>query len=277
MQKRCHDWAGVKFVDCIFAPIEVSAQTNGCATFSRGQNSNSDRITVENSYYIQSLGTMQGEMAYTTPPANVTYVTMTSAGVKVYVRKTLVTNVAATAISANAATIRWTGFGDRYNLRYSEGGLAKVTLSVPNDIWDDGTGYQMLLNKDHNTFGPVNIYTAEKTNLYLGADNTLHYPWAEGMTFFNVNACRAYFHLKNGLTAGEPTSQSESGIRAFVLNFGDSSEQTGIKETIYPTPGSTSAWEGSAEEWYSLDGRRINGKPTARGIYINNNRKIVIK
>lgn len=29
--------------------------------------------------------------------------------------------------------------------------------------------------------------------------------------------------------------------------------------------------------WYSLDGRRLNGKPTQRGMYINNGRKTVIK
>ena len=29
--------------------------------------------------------------------------------------------------------------------------------------------------------------------------------------------------------------------------------------------------------WYSLDGRRLNGKPTTKGLYINNGRKVVIK
>ncbi len=40
------------------------------------------------------------------------------------------------------------------------------------------------------TYSPVSIYTDEKTNLYLGADNTLYYPTATG---FKVNACRGYF------------------------------------------------------------------------------------
>lgn len=39
----------------------------------------------------------------------------------------------------------------------------------------------------------------------------------------------------------------------------------------------SSAWEGSGCAWYSLDGRRLSGKPAVRGIYINNGRKIVIK
>jgi len=31
-----------------------------------------------------------------------------------------------------------------------------------------------------------------------------------------------------------------------------------------------------AEIWYTLDGRQLNGKPTTRGIYINNGRKVLI-
>ena len=29
--------------------------------------------------------------------------------------------------------------------------------------------------------------------------------------------------------------------------------------------------------WYTLDGRRLSGKPTAKGVYINNGNKLVIK
>ncbi len=71
------------------------------------------------------------------------------------------------------------------------------------------------------TYSPVNIYTEEKTNLYLGAGNTLYYPLNAN---FNVNACRAYFTLKSGLVAGEPAG----GVRAFVLNFGEGSDTNGI-------------------------------------------------
>lgn len=33
----------------------------------------------------------------------------------------------------------------------------------------------------------------------------------------------------------------------------------------------------SLSEWYTLDGRRLAGKPTVKGLYINNGRKVVIK
>ena len=31
------------------------------------------------------------------------------------------------------------------------------------------------------------------------------------------------------------------------------------------------------EDWYSLDGRKLNGRPTERGIYIHNGRKVIMK
>ena len=73
------------------------------------------------------------------------------------------------------------------------------------------------------TYSPVNIYTEAKTNLYLGAGNYLYYPQDEN---FQVNACRAYFKLKNGLTAGEPAGE-QTGVRAIVLNF-DGEDTQGI-------------------------------------------------
>ena len=29
--------------------------------------------------------------------------------------------------------------------------------------------------------------------------------------------------------------------------------------------------------WYTLDGRQLNGKPTEKGVYIVNNKKVIIK
>ncbi|MBR1791244.1 MAG: hypothetical protein IJ754_05780 [Bacteroidaceae bacterium] len=31
------------------------------------------------------------------------------------------------------------------------------------------------------------------------------------------------------------------------------------------------------DAWYTLDGRRLNGRPTQRGVYVNNRKKVVIK
>ena len=31
------------------------------------------------------------------------------------------------------------------------------------------------------------------------------------------------------------------------------------------------------DEWYSLDGRRLQSQPTQKGVYINNGKKVIIK
>ncbi len=48
---------------------------------------------------------------------------------------------------------------------------------------------------------------------------------------------------------------------------------TGITD---PTPNPSPTGAGS-DAWYSLDGRRISGEPSTKGVYINNGRKVVIK
>ena len=45
-------------------------------------------------------------------------------------------------------------------------------------------------------------------------------------------------------------------------------EASGIHSVEYRQP--------TSDRWYSLDGRRLNGKPSVKGVFINNGRKIVI-
>lgn len=117
------------------------------------------------------------------------------------------------------------------------------------------------------TYAPVTIGTeGDKTKLYLGSNNELYYP-NDAMT---IGCQRAYFQLAEGLTADEPVSGSNAKqIRAFMLNFGDD-KTTDISTTKSET-------RNNADGWYSIDGRRLAGKPTKRGIYINNGLKVVIK
>ena len=121
------------------------------------------------------------------------------------------------------------------------------------------------------TYSPTVIYEEgdAKHNLYLGASNTIYYPTRTG---FEVKACRAYFVLKNGLTAGEPTSTQQAPARAFVLNFGNGDEATGIIEMNVDAEANF-----QLSAWYTLDGRRLSGKPMQSGLYINNGKKVVIK
>lgn len=114
------------------------------------------------------------------------------------------------------------------------------------------------------TYSPVSIGTeGDNTKLYLGAGDTLY--WPNGTMAINTH--RAFFQLGN-LIAGEP-KEGQTGINAFVLNFGDGTE-TGISLTSNPS-------SLTSDSWYTLDGRKLNGKPKAKGIYINNGQKVVLK
>ena len=152
--EESNEWAAVKFTNCLFAPSEVNVDNDGSATFSRGRNNNlSDYIIIENSYYTRSLGTMQGEMAYTTPPANVTSEAKTIAGITVYVKNTPVTDVAATGITPNTAIISWTGTDacSNYQVRYR----VKQNTDVYSTSFEDGLpeGWTTFDNDDDNEYG----------------------------------------------------------------------------------------------------------------------------
>ena len=111
-------------------------------------------------------------------------------------------------------------------------------------------------------YAPV-IYAAgvvDKSVLFMKGDDALYYPNGSGVT--NIDAFHAYFIL-NGITAGDIIEQ-EGRI---VLNFDD--ESTSI--SLISNPGEES------DSWYTIDGRRLNGKPTKKGIYIVNGKKVVIK
>lgn len=180
------------------------------------------------------------------------------------------------ALTLNFADADYIKAGRPYIVKWTPGaGESASIVENPyfNDVYITATPVEALTTDDdcvtfQGCYSPTVIYEegTEKHNLYLGDANTLYYPTAEG---FTVNACRAYFTLKDDLIAGEPSSQ-QANVRAFVLNFGDDS--TGIISVS-----KESRSEGVADAWYSLDGRKLNVKPTAKGLYINNGRKIIIK
>jgi hypothetical protein len=85
----------------------------------------------------------------------------------------------------------------------------------------------------------------------MGAANKLYWPQSGA----SIGAFRAYFEIADG-----------ASIKAFNLNLGD---ETGLD--LIPAL----AQDDSA--WYSLDGKRLSGKPCQKGIYIQNGKKVIIK
>ena len=104
------------------------------------------------------------------------------------------------------------------------------------------------------TYARMSWDTQNKSILFVGDNNNLHWP-EEGA---GLGACRAYFELADGQHA-----------REFVLNFGE-----GEKTEIVEIDNGQLTIDNS---WYDLNGRKLNGKPTKKGLYIVNGRKVVIK
>jgi hypothetical protein len=82
-----------------------------------------------------------------------------------------------------------------------------------------------------------------------------------------IGSCRAYFQLK-GIEVGE--GDESTTVRSFNMNFGE--EQT----SSLPQPLQREGSQATAE-WYTLDGRRLSGKPSRAGMYIYNGKVVVIK
>ncbi len=56
-------------------------------------------------------------------------------------------------------------------------------------------------------------------------------------------------------------------------------EYTGIEISIATgiDHGQMDSVKGKSEEWFTIDGQKLNGKPTKKGVYINNGQQVVIK
>ena len=164
--------------------------------------------------------------------------------------------------------------GTPYIIKWAKADGYDVADPAVRDITDP-VFTNVTISKGFNDFNSIDGYvhfkgrysaktytTEEKSTLLLSGDNTLYYPQPDLTTsaspqYPSIGACRAYFEIGN-----------VAGVRAFKLNFGE--ESTEVKEVI-------EVKEVKDNSWYSLEGVKLSSKPAARGIYINNGRKVVIK
>ena len=92
---------------------------------------------------------------------------------------------------------------------------------------------------------------------YMTASSTLKHTGVAR----TLRACRAYFQF----------TDEAAEAREIKLNFGEE-ETTGILSTTNFTN-----YTNEAGAWYTVDGVKLNGKPTRKGLYIFNGHKVVIK
>ena len=126
----------------------------------------------------------------------------------------------------------------------------------------DTTSTAIVSNDNHVTFvGQYSPFAIDDSNInsviMLGAKNTLGY----SKNPRQLHSFRAHFEV--------PTHTGAPAMNSYVIDFGD--DETGISLTPDPSP------RGEGSEYYTLDGRKLDGKPTKKGMYIVNGRKVVIK
>ena len=164
----------------------------------------------------------------------------------------------ATAINAGVPyLVKWDAAGTDFTSPVFFGVTINATATTMVSDYDDELAEVQMVG----CYSPVSVDANDKSILFLGDNNTLYYSTENR----NIRSCRAYFSV--------PYINQTPGAkaRAFVLNF-DDEEATGII-----TVNGSGLTVGDSDAWYTIDGVRLSGKPTQRGIYINNGNKVVIK
>ena len=139
---------------------------------------------------------------------------------------------------------------------FSDPVFSGVTIDVDlHDVNFSGGSFK-------GTYQSIGFDKEDQSILFLGAKNTLYYP-QKGAT---IGAFRAYFDL------------GTAHARQFVLNFGEDGEDTGIVSISKESgnQGNNPEFLNSLD-YYTLDGVKLDGKPTKKGLYIHGGKKVVIK
>ena len=156
-------------------------------------------------------------------------------------------------------------FGDE-ETKIAAGVPYLIKVDAAYDFTADGHEFEGI-TQDYTAHNAVTDYAdfvpamdrvnlaASQDILFVTGGNTLTYPTSAGY----MKGFRAYFQLKGDAAAA---------ARSFRMSFGD---ETGIKSL---TPDPSPKGEGSI---YSLDGRKLNGQPIRKGVYVVNGKKTVIK
>ena len=173
---------------------------------------------------------------------------------------TLVKTLSGYSVSGSTVTISFT---DANSIEAGKPYIVMPTTNITNPVFNDVTInniMQDVIISNAATFkgnyAPVPLSANDTKKLFL-ANNMLYYPTGS----VTVKPFRAYFEL----TSDVPTA---SGAPNLVIDFGE--ETTGVRELRTEN-------RRIENSFYDLQGRRLNGKPTQKGIYIHHGKKEVLK
>ena len=137
-----------------------------------------------------------------------------------------------------------------------------VTIDATDRSYDNGvSGAERV--RFLGTYKGTTFSAEDKSILFMGGENTLYYPLAKA----EIGAQRAYFKIGD-----DGTQEGVRRLTAFNISFGDDASQG-----IIAIEDGRAKMEDEAGAWYTLDGRRLSGKPAQSGVYVKNGKKMVIK
>ncbi len=126
--------------------------------------------------------------------------------------------------TSTTATLDWTGYQESYNVQYREAleidPTAPATIILEaDDVWEDGSGYQMLLDADANTSGVLwdsshKIYVDGEQ--YSGGDLPSSY-YDEFEYIIPTNAADGSLEAPNSVVTGSVTITIPAGTYDFVI------------------------------------------------------------
>ena len=136
-----------------------------------------------------------------------------------------------------------------------------VTIDKTDRSYDNGQSGDIRV-RFLGTYKSTAFDSENKSILLMGGENTLYYPTSGA----GIGAQRAYFKIGSDAALARR-------LTSFNIDFGGDDETTGIIEL----KNSRIEELNSVDAWFSLDGRKLDGKPTRTGLYINNGNIVVIK
>ena len=172
--------------------------------------------------------------------------------------------------------------GKPYIIKWDGDGTNNLVNPVYNSVTISSTSPTPVVFTGGSFVGSYDNYTVTDADeiIYLGSSNKIGYAKTDKV----LHPFRAHFSLTNG-----------SAVCEFKLNFDDEDSADGIKN-ILPL-GQAQAeqcamfFDALAQKraakarnnvqyddgWYTLDGRKLGKRPTAKGIYIHGGKKIVVR
>ena len=150
--------------------------------------------------------------------------------------------------------VKWTSGADIVEPVFSD---VTISSTTPTAVESATSGLETV--RMVGNYAPVTVKADDQSVMFMGDDNSLYYT-TEDRTLHNF---RAHFEI--------PSQQSAPTLaRSFVIDFDGDEVVTSINGVLISDGG-------RAEGWYSLDGRRLGRRPSAKGVYIHNGNKVIVK